>query len=113
MPNGRKIFQMIIKYNNIFYSKALQILPKYGFFGLKPNHLATLLNSPFLPLPHYILIFCHILTSPKNVWLCLKNVFLTANFHLFECFSLFLCNPADGPRRKKPRKCKKVIPSLL
>jgi hypothetical protein len=30
MPNGLKIFQMIIKYNNIFHSKALQNLPKLG-----------------------------------------------------------------------------------
>jgi hypothetical protein len=43
MPNGHKIFQMIIKYNNIFHSKALQDLPKLFFFGLKttlnPNTL--------------------------------------------------------------------------
>jgi hypothetical protein len=26
---------MVIKYNNIFYSKALQILPKLGFFVWK------------------------------------------------------------------------------
>jgi hypothetical protein len=44
MPNGYKIFQMIIKYNT-FHSKALQNLPKLGFFGLKTNHLATLAVS--------------------------------------------------------------------
>jgi hypothetical protein len=33
---------MAIKYINIFQSKALQNLPKLGFFGLKTNHLATL-----------------------------------------------------------------------
>jgi hypothetical protein len=37
IPNGRKIFQMVIKYNNIFHSKALQI----WIFGLKTDHLAT------------------------------------------------------------------------
>jgi hypothetical protein len=31
IPNGRKIFQMTIKYTNIFHSKALQDLPKLGF----------------------------------------------------------------------------------
>jgi hypothetical protein len=31
MPYGHKIFQMIIKYNNIFHSNALQNLPKLGF----------------------------------------------------------------------------------
>jgi hypothetical protein len=31
LPNGLKIFKMVIKYNNIFHSKALQILPKLGF----------------------------------------------------------------------------------
>jgi hypothetical protein len=35
MPNGHKIFQMIIKYNNIFHSKALQNLPKLGFLVWK------------------------------------------------------------------------------
>jgi hypothetical protein len=33
---------MAIKYTNIFQSKALQNLPKLGFFGLKTNRLATL-----------------------------------------------------------------------
>jgi hypothetical protein len=42
--HGCKIFQMATKYNNIFYSNALKILPKLGFFGLKTNHLATLLE---------------------------------------------------------------------
>jgi hypothetical protein len=32
IPNGRKIFQMVIKYTNIFHhSKAFQNLPKVGF----------------------------------------------------------------------------------
>jgi hypothetical protein len=31
IPNGSKIFQMVIKYDNIFFSKTLQILPKLGF----------------------------------------------------------------------------------
>jgi hypothetical protein len=43
MSNVRKIFQMAIKYNNIYHSEALQNLPKFGIFGLKTNHLATLL----------------------------------------------------------------------
>jgi hypothetical protein len=38
MPNGHKMFQTIIKYNNIIHSKSLQI----GILGLKINHLATL-----------------------------------------------------------------------
>jgi hypothetical protein len=33
---------MAIKYINFFQSKALQNLPKIGIFGLKTNHLATL-----------------------------------------------------------------------
>jgi hypothetical protein len=33
---------MVIKYSNIYHSKALQNLPKFGIFGLKTNHLATL-----------------------------------------------------------------------
>jgi hypothetical protein len=36
---------MVIKYTNIYQSKALQNLPNFGFFGLKKNHLATLLLS--------------------------------------------------------------------
>jgi hypothetical protein len=31
IPNGHEIFQMAIKYINIFQSKALQNLPKFGF----------------------------------------------------------------------------------
>jgi hypothetical protein len=31
IPNVPKIFQMIIKCNNIYHSKALQHLPKLGF----------------------------------------------------------------------------------
>jgi hypothetical protein len=34
---------MTIKYINIFQSEALTIFPKIGIFGLKTNHLATLL----------------------------------------------------------------------
>jgi hypothetical protein len=35
---------MVIESTNIFHSKAHQNLPKLGFFGLKINHLATLLS---------------------------------------------------------------------
>jgi hypothetical protein len=31
IPNGRKIYQMAIKYTNIFYGKTLQNLTKLGF----------------------------------------------------------------------------------
>jgi hypothetical protein len=36
---------MTIKYTNIFNSKALQNLPKFGWFDLKTNNLATLLTA--------------------------------------------------------------------
>jgi hypothetical protein len=36
---------MVIKYTNIYYSKALQNLPKFGIFGLKTKHLATLFEN--------------------------------------------------------------------
>jgi hypothetical protein len=49
VPNGRKIVQMVIKYNNILhvhvYSKALQNIPKIGFLVWKINHPATLLRA--------------------------------------------------------------------
>jgi hypothetical protein len=32
MTHGHKIFQMTIKYTNIFHYKALQNLPKLGFW---------------------------------------------------------------------------------
>jgi hypothetical protein len=41
---------MTIKYTNIFHCKALQNLPKLGFFGLKIHHLATLFET----IPTYI-----------------------------------------------------------
>jgi hypothetical protein len=34
---------MAIKYINLFQSKALELLTQIGIFGLKINHLATLL----------------------------------------------------------------------
>jgi hypothetical protein len=43
IPNFLKIVHIAIKYLNIFPAKALRNLPKLGFFGLKMNHLATLL----------------------------------------------------------------------
>jgi hypothetical protein len=35
---------MVIKYTNIYHSKALQNVPKFWIFGLKTNHLATLFS---------------------------------------------------------------------
>jgi hypothetical protein len=43
IPNACKIFQMAMKYFNIFRSKALQNLPKLVFLVLKRNQPATLL----------------------------------------------------------------------
>jgi hypothetical protein len=37
--------QLVIKFTNILHSKALQNIPKWIFFGLKINHLATLLTT--------------------------------------------------------------------
>jgi hypothetical protein len=42
IPNGWKIYQMATKYTNIFHCKNLQNLPEIEIFGLKINHLATL-----------------------------------------------------------------------
>jgi hypothetical protein len=43
IPNGSNIFQLGIKYTNIFHSiQALQDLPTLGFFGFRIYHLATL-----------------------------------------------------------------------
>jgi hypothetical protein len=58
IPNGHKIFQMVmVKNTNIYHSKALQNLPNFGIFGLKTNHLATLLktnkNSSYNKLARY------------------------------------------------------------
>jgi hypothetical protein len=44
IPNVRKMFQMEIKYSNIFHSKVLQNLSKLGFLVWKINHLATLMS---------------------------------------------------------------------
>jgi hypothetical protein len=43
-PYGHKLYQTAVKYTNIFPSKALQNVPKLGFFGLKMYHLAILLG---------------------------------------------------------------------
>jgi hypothetical protein len=47
IPNVCTIFQMAIKYINIFQSKALQNLPKLVLLVLERNHLATLVASVF------------------------------------------------------------------
>jgi hypothetical protein len=39
------VFHMVIKYSNIFHSKALQNLPRLGFWVWKKYHLATLVRS--------------------------------------------------------------------
>jgi hypothetical protein len=44
--NGLTLNQMADKYTNIFRSKAL----RFGMFGLKINHLATLPTKFFFPL---------------------------------------------------------------
>jgi hypothetical protein len=42
--NDCKVLQMVIKYANIFLSKALLNTPKLEFLVRKVNHLATLLD---------------------------------------------------------------------
>jgi hypothetical protein len=42
IPNVCKIFQMAIKYINIFQSRGPPKFTQIGIFGLKRNHLATL-----------------------------------------------------------------------
>jgi hypothetical protein len=44
-PNIHKVLQMDTKYISIFQSKAL-IFFQIGIFGLKTNHLATLVKGP-------------------------------------------------------------------
>jgi hypothetical protein len=45
IPNDRKIFQMIIKFTNIFHSKAIQKYTHIGILGMKIYHLATLMPT--------------------------------------------------------------------
>jgi hypothetical protein len=44
IPNGRKIFKKVTKYNNTITFQGPQNFTKIGIFGLKTNHLATLVN---------------------------------------------------------------------
>jgi hypothetical protein len=43
-PNGLQIYQMVIKFTNIFHCKALQKFTQIGIFGLEIYHLATLIQ---------------------------------------------------------------------
>jgi hypothetical protein len=46
IPNDRKIYQIAIKYTNIFIPRPSKICPniiQIGIFGLKIYHLATLI----------------------------------------------------------------------
>jgi hypothetical protein len=44
IPNVYKIFQIALKYINIFQSETVKIFSQIGILGLKTNHLATLLS---------------------------------------------------------------------
>jgi hypothetical protein len=44
IPNIHKVFQMAIQYINNFQSEALKFFSQIRIFGLKTNHLATLLS---------------------------------------------------------------------
>jgi hypothetical protein len=50
--NGHKVYQMVLKDMKKFNSKAFQNIPKNGGFGLKMNHLATLVRNQKKPDPH-------------------------------------------------------------
>jgi hypothetical protein len=53
-----------MKYTSIFYSKALQNLPKLGFLVFKPNHLATLdISSYTYMLPNVVSLFNSMFTK--------------------------------------------------
>jgi hypothetical protein len=61
---------MVIKYTNIFHSKVVQNLPKIGIFGLKINHLATLMlmeASPITKFSSAVTYFQHCLTVAIRV----------------------------------------------
>jgi hypothetical protein len=53
MPNGHKLYQMSVKhiyqitlkYANLLLFKPRKKIPKLRFFGLKINHLATLIET--------------------------------------------------------------------
>jgi hypothetical protein len=46
--NGHKIFQMVMKYTNIYHSKALQNVPKLGFLVRKQTIWQTWRQSLLL-----------------------------------------------------------------
>jgi hypothetical protein len=70
--NGRKIFQMVIKYNNILYSQAHQILQKLVYL-VETNHLATLAN-------HF---------SGKTVSSCLEILKFDPSLQFYAHFRMF------------------------
>jgi hypothetical protein len=45
IPKDHPLHQTALRYTNIFHSKSLQNIPKFGIFGLKINHLATLIPT--------------------------------------------------------------------
>jgi hypothetical protein len=82
---------MAKKYINIFQSKALKNLPKMGIFGLKINHLATLIPtdiSEFVtsrdvaqhdtPKNGLILLLCVVpYDTSSSVGLCEQTIYIT------------------------------------
>jgi hypothetical protein len=45
MANGRKMYQIVIKYTKTLHSEVFQNVPK---FGMKIYHLATLVSALFV-----------------------------------------------------------------
>jgi hypothetical protein len=94
IPYGRKIFQMATKHTNIFHFKTLQNLPKFGFFGLKIYHLATLLdphrnrhlNSILVHVPRYCTYIHYKCSEVINQ--CIFLAILAISCHSLYMFSV-------------------------
>jgi hypothetical protein len=68
---------MSIKYTNIFHCKTLENLSELGFFGLKINHLATLVDSFFVCFQVQF-VFCYQNESALKAF-CYKSPVATLN----------------------------------
>jgi hypothetical protein len=64
---------MALKYINIFQSETAKIFPKLGFFGLKTNHLATLVVASCLYDYLHICIYKNMFSFHRKL-LILKSI---------------------------------------
>jgi hypothetical protein len=103
---------MIIKYTNIYRSKALQNLPKFGIFGWKTNHLATLIRCRCWTLRFLRKVFGQIFVVKNySQALILHEKLFFGHFRFFKSSGLF--KTFTWPCLRFVLKCRTILFSTV